>query len=114
MVEAILGRIHRDKIGVIVLDDLHWARPTGLAFIRGLLDALPATGILVILASRPSGRELLNALDPTVQLQLNPLPPSAAQKLARQLTAWEPVAAEAALRSKGNPLFVGAIRRLGR
>ena len=105
LVDAILGRIHRDKIGVIVLDDLHWARPTGLAFIRGLLDALPATGILVILASRPSGRELLNALDPTVQLQLNPLPPSAAQKLARQLTAWEPVAAEAALRSKGNPLF---------
>ena len=106
LVEAVMDRIHRDKIGVLVLDDLHWAGPPGLAFVRGLLAALPATGILVILASRPSGRELLYALNPAVQLQLNALPASAAKKLARQLIGGDAVATAAALRSKGNSLFV--------
>lgn len=105
LLDAVMGRIHRDKIGVVVLDDLHWAGPTGLAFVRGFLAALPATGILVILASRPSGRDLLRSLNPTVELQLEPLPAAAARELARQLIGRE-AATTAALRSKGNPLFV--------
>jgi hypothetical protein len=106
LIQAVMGRIHRDKIGVIVLDDLHWAGPAGLAFVRSILAALPATGILVILASRPSGRGLLYALKPTVELKLNPLPASATKELARRLIGGEAVATTAALRSKGNPLFV--------
>jgi hypothetical protein len=106
LVQAVMGRIHRDKIGVIVLDDLHWAGPAGLAFVRSILVALPATGILVIFASRPSGRELLYALKPTAELKLNPLPASAAKELARRLIGEEAVATTAALRSKGSPLFV--------
>jgi AAA ATPase domain len=106
LVEAVVGRVHRDNIEVLILDDLHWAGPGGLEFVRRLLAALPTTGVLTILASRPSGRELLHALQPTVELKLRPLPASTTGKLARRLTASESVAAAAALRSKGNPLFV--------
>ncbi len=106
LVEAVVGRIRRDRIEVLVLDDLHWAGPAGLEFVRRLLAALPAAGILVILASRPSGRELLHTLHPTAELKLNPLSTFAAQELARRLIGAEAVATTAALRSKGNPLFV--------
>jgi hypothetical protein len=106
LVEVVVSRIYREKIKVLVLDDLHWAGPSGLAFVRQLLAALPATGMLIILASRPSGRELLHTLQPTVELKLNPLPWPAAKKLARQLTQSEAVATAAALWCRGNPLFV--------
>jgi hypothetical protein len=106
LVEAVVSRIHRDKIEVLVLDDLHWAGPSGLVFVRQLLAALPATGMLIILVSRPSGLESLQTLRPTAELKLNPLPGPAAKKLARRLTQSESVATAAALWCRGNPLFV--------
>jgi hypothetical protein len=106
LVEAAVGRIHREKIEVLILDDLHWAEPEGLKFLQTLLAAVPATRMLIVLAARPSGREQLHALKPDVELKLKPLPAPAAEELARRLAASGPVATAAALRSKGNPLFV--------
>lgn len=106
LVEAVTARIRRENVKVVVLDDLHWAGPAGLAFIRALIVALPESVMLTILASRPVGRELVQELSPTVELNLAPLPPPIADELARRLVVSEKVASAAAQRSGGNPLFV--------
>jgi hypothetical protein len=106
LVQAVVGRIHRDKIVSLVLDDIHWAAPEGLAFVHKLLDALSTSTIFVILASRPSGYERLRMLQPTAELKLKPLPPSGTRELAGRLIESNAVATIAAGRSKGNPLFV--------
>lgn len=106
LVEAVAARVRRDQIDVLVLDDLHWAGPDGFAFIHRLLIALPPTGMLIILASRPSGRQWLDPLQPTRELSLKPLPKPATAELARRLMASEAGAAAVTRRSKGNPLFV--------
>ncbi len=105
-VEAVVSRIRREKIGVLVLDDLHWAEPEGLDFLQSLLAAVPQTGMLIVLAARPSGREQLHALRPDIEPKLNRLPSPAAEELARRLGASGSVATAAALRSRGNPLFL--------
>ena len=106
LVDAVVGRVHRDKIKVVVLDDLHWADAGGLEFLHALVAALLPIGIFVMLAARPSGRKQLQALQPNFELKLSPLPKPAVEELARRLGAPEPVAVAAALRSRGNPLFV--------
>lgn len=106
LIDAVVGRVHRDKIEALILDDLHWAGPNGLAFVYRLLTKLPSTGMLIILVSRPNGRQWLDLLLPTRELRVSPLPRPAAEELARRLAESPAVAAAAALRSKGNPLFV--------
>ena len=74
--------------------------------VRSLLDAVSQQKIFVLLSSRPSGRSVLDALAPAAELAMRPLPTPAATELARQIIGTEAVAAIAAERSKGNPLFV--------
>ena len=106
LLDAVVGRVRREQIEVLILDDLHWADSEGLKFLHDLLAALPPRGTLIVLAARPSGREQLRALKPDTELALGPLPASATAELAQQLVGSQPVAAAAALRSKANPLFV--------
>lgn len=106
LVKAVVARVHRDNVQALVLDDLHWADGGGLEFLQALAAALPPIGMFVILIARPSGRKQLGALQPNRELKLSPLPRPAMEELGRRLKASEPVAAAAALRSKGNPLFV--------
>jgi AAA ATPase domain len=106
LVDAVSARIRQDEIHVLVLDDFHWADESGRAFVRQLIKALSNTETLIILASRPSGEAFVATLQPTVSLRLKPLATSAAASLARRLIASKPVAAAAARRSRGSPLFV--------
>lgn len=106
LVHAVLDRIRQDNVKVLILDDLHWADMRSLQFLRDLLAALSPRQTFVILAARPSGREQLKTLQPTVEIRLGPLPLRAIEALARRLTRTEPVAVAAVRRSKGNPLFV--------
>jgi AAA ATPase domain len=106
LVEAVLSRVRRDNIDLLVLDDLHWADAGGLEFLQKLVTALEPIGPLVILAARPSGRKQLEALQPLFELELSPLPKPAMEEFALRLGASGPVAVAAALRSRGNPLFV--------
>jgi hypothetical protein len=91
---------------VLILDDLHFADADGAGFVRLLVDALPRQGIFVLLLSRPSGRPVLSSLAPDDQLSLKTLSPANAHELAREMIGSERIAAVAADRSKGNPLFV--------
>jgi hypothetical protein len=106
LVDATLERIHRDKISMLIMDDLHWAGFDGVSFIRRLLASLPKSLRLIILASRPSGQQAIDRLQPDRELKLNPLPLSTAEDLAYRLTTSEAVAIAAASQSNGNPLFV--------
>jgi AAA domain len=104
LVQAVVDRIRREKIDLLVLDDIHWAGAEGLAFVHDLIDVHATT--FVILASRPSGQQALHALRPAVELTLKPLRGSRAEELAMGLIKSRAVAAVAAVRSKGNPLFI--------
>lgn len=106
LVDAVVSRVHNDKIKVLVLDDIHWADAGGLEFLRALLAALTPMGMFVVLAARPSGRRRLQALQPKFELKLSPLPRLVTEELARRLDASGPAAVAAVLRSRGNPLFV--------
>lgn len=106
LVKAIVERIHRDKIEVLVLDDLHWADVEDMEFLQALVAALPPIGMLIFLVTRPSGRKQLKGLQPQSELKLSPLPKPATEELAARLGAPGSVAAAATLRSRGNPLFV--------
>lgn len=106
LVEGIVHRVHRENIRLLVFDDIHWAEAAGVEFLRTLLAALPATGMLLILAARPSGRQQLRALEPDSELRLRPLHQRSVEELARRLANSESIATAAARRSKGNPLFV--------
>jgi hypothetical protein len=105
LLEAVLHRVRTETIQVLVIDDLHWADWSGVEFARQLLANLPP-GMLVLLVARPGGRDQLRALKPDIQLRLSPLPPPAAEELGWRLAGSDPIAAAAAVRSKGNPLFV--------
>jgi hypothetical protein len=106
LIKAIADRVRRDKIHVMVLDDLHWAGHEGAAFIQRLLNALTNVPVLVILASRPSGQALVRALNPTATLTMRPLAPAAVGEIAFRLIGVGAVATLAARHSKGNPLFI--------
>jgi hypothetical protein len=103
--QAVVDRISREKVDLLVLDDVHWAGAEELAFVHDLIAAVHAT-TFVILASRPSGRQALHTLQPAAELTLEPLRASRAQELATRLIKSEAVAAVAAVRSKGNSLFI--------
>ncbi|MGN6098513.1 MAG: AAA family ATPase [Bosea sp. (in: a-proteobacteria)] len=106
LVAAVMQRLGRDRIGALVLDDIHWAGDGGQDFVRRLLVALAREPVFFILASRPQGRHLLEALQPDVTLDLKPLARVDLMRLARELSQMQVVATEAVKRSKGNPLFV--------
>jgi hypothetical protein len=106
LIEAVVGRVRHENVKTLVLDDLHWAGPSGINFLRQLIAALSPSNVLVVLAARPSGRHVIDALAPTIQLTLEPLPAPAVKELARRLTSSAAVASAAALRSHGNPLFI--------
>lgn len=106
MVKAIARRVCRDQIDVVVIDDIHWADKEGMAFLHQLLAAVAKSVMLIILASRPTGRTRVRALHPIRAIVLRPLAGSTVRALAGRLIASKAAARAAASRSKGNPLFV--------
>jgi hypothetical protein len=106
LIEAIVARLRRERVKALVFDDLHWAGPGGIDFLRQLIATLTPAHVLVILATRPSGRDLAERLAPTFELTLYPLPVSAVKELAGGLASSATVANAAARRSHGNPLFI--------
>jgi hypothetical protein len=78
--EALLGsvvaRVQDEAIQVLVADDLHWADTEGIRFVRGLLEAISQQRMFAVLSSRPSSRPMLEALEPTAEIAMRPLPMS--------------------------------------
>ncbi|TAK86242.1 MAG: hypothetical protein EPO20_07910 [Betaproteobacteria bacterium] len=106
ILREVLANVSRKRVQVLVIDDIHFADAEGSAFLRRLMSRLPSRGVMALLASRPSGRALVESLAPTALIALKPLSPRAGRRLARQGIGSQSIAAEAARRSKGNPLFI--------
>jgi hypothetical protein len=106
LVAQVQDRIRRERVGILILDDLHWADEAACEFLTRLVASLPVRGMLLFLCSRPSGRCLARRLGCATEIRLRPLAAVDVDKLASRLGSASGVAALAARLSRGNPLFV--------
>src|SRR5260370_15364371 len=100
---------------VIVFEDLHWAEPTLIEFVRYLIEDEADTPLLVVASARPelvdSTPELLLERERRTAIQLEPLSGDVGRALLVELLGSEALAdtaaAEAILKSTGgNPRFL--------
>lgn len=93
---------------VAVLDDIQWLDGASLALIAGIAPALSETRALLVVANRPEFLAPWANATSHVQVRLQPLAPDGAAALVAHVGGDlpEPVAAEIALRSGGNPAYM--------
>ncbi|HVL33734.1 MAG TPA: AAA family ATPase, partial [Actinomycetota bacterium] len=103
---------------LLILDDLQWADPTTLAFLRTAAARLSFVALAIVLSMRPAPRDrtLGAALSQlanvgAVDVPLGPLDEDAVTALVRDATGAEPDArlSRFVARAEGNPLYVGEI-----
>jgi serine/threonine protein kinase len=104
-----LHRLARNQLLVLFLDDMQWAGTNTLRLLTDLMREPAPPSLLLILSTRPEGRDHLHRIMPAAEpLQLDALSDESAQELARHLLKPEMaglaprIAAEAA----GNPFFI--------
>ncbi|MCC6554194.1 MAG: protein kinase, partial [Polyangiaceae bacterium] len=116
VIRKTLERIGRDRPVLLWLDDLHYASPTTFEGLLTIHRESPNLGLLVVATVRTEAVETDPAAAGRVEellasyggerLDVAPLNPAQTQALLREtLPLEEGAATEAALRSKGNPLF---------
>ena len=101
-----LRQIQHSGIQVLVIDDLHWADQDAWWFLHQFLPRVPASGVLVVLATRPSAQPEVQALSPHLVIQLSAFPQADLDTLAQRLSTSPRVATRATMLAQGNPLFV--------
>jgi AAA ATPase domain len=106
LVERVVARLRKERVDVLVLDDLHWADDASCDFLQALLKARPTTGLLTLICARPGADAAVARLQPNMTLRLQPLPPEDTSELAQRLGATPPLVAAAAHEARGNPLYV--------
>lgn len=107
-----LGAIARERPVVLWVEDLHWAEP----HLVGILDRLASrseTRVLVLGTARPEflGSAALRPSDDLVHVELGPLSPDDALRLARSAST---VVERTVERAEGNPLFIIELARARR
>ncbi|WP_328520547.1 ATP-binding protein [Kribbella sp. NBC_00359] len=107
---ALLDSFAADGPAVIAFDDLHWADPSTAELVQRLVSRDPKSGMLFVLANRPSAEPVVSGA-PTIRL--GPLAPGEVQSLIRSVVPELPPAVHAAVVSKsdGVPLFVTEVAR---
>ncbi len=95
---------------LIVLDDLHWADPASLAVIEELLAIVPELPVALLVTYRSSWSHGWEGRSAYEQINLRPLRPDDARRMAAELATGAPMADEVTEqvleRSGGNPLFL--------
>ncbi len=114
VVRRLLERLASERPLLLWLDDLQWA-PDTLRFLRGFLGRSAAPVLVVgtiqeeALADSPESAERLDALERET-IQLGPLSEEDHLRLVRHMLRLAPeLAREVALKTQGNPLFVGQL-----
>jgi class 3 adenylate cyclase/tetratricopeptide (TPR) repeat protein len=110
---------------ILVCEDVHWADPSSVGLMSGLLERAPATPVLLLLVMRPeretNGWELLAAArrvlaESLTELHLRPLPEEDSRALVANLLEIESLPDD--LRQKvldkaeGNPFFLEEVVRM--
>jgi class 3 adenylate cyclase/tetratricopeptide (TPR) repeat protein len=115
---AVVGRVVRsagEKIGVIIVDDLHWLDEPSADFIETLIDAVEGTHILLVLNFRPPYRARWMGRQHYRELSLSELARSDIRKVVRDLVGDDPgldvICTHVVDRSGGNPFFAEELVR---
>lgn len=114
-VVTLLGRLAARQPLALVIEDLHWADPSTIAWLNASLDALAAAGCLVLLTYRPGFAPPWRPHSHLTELTLGSLGPKQAERIVADL-AGDTVVSEAIRRriverADGVPLFVEELAR---
>ena len=109
-IRRLLLRESQRRALCLIIEDLHWIDPEALAVIDSLVQALPHARILLVVTSRPEGKQTWSSKPYYAQLAIHPLAHGMAAELLRDLLGES--AGVAALsaglidRTEGNPFFL--------
>jgi predicted ATPase len=94
---------------LLVLEDLHWIDAETQAWLDGLVDALPAARILLLVTYRPQYQHAWGSRTCYTQLRVDPLPRQGAEELLQALLGADPALASPRTmliqQRDGNPFF---------
>ena len=103
------------EASVILVEDLHWIDAASAAFLETLVDAIPASGGLVLANFRPEYRAPWMTGSSYRQLPLVPMPAESLQDLLTELlgddASLDGLADLIAVRTGGNPFYVEEVVR---
>ena len=111
MTEALLAAAVGPGGLLLVVEDCHWAHHVATSYLLHLADAAARHPLVILLSERPCEESLGPRLAargraPLVRLSLAPLPPAAAERLAREVGAGERRIERALALAGGHPLFL--------
>jgi predicted ATPase len=100
----------------VVWEDLHWADPTTLEFIRLLIEQAPTTRMLVLATFRPEFQPPWSGRSHITQLTLTRLSPRQVETMVEKVTGGKTLPAEVVrqilLKTDGVPLFVEELTKM--
>jgi class 3 adenylate cyclase/tetratricopeptide (TPR) repeat protein len=109
-ITTVLAELAAARPVVLVLDDLHWARPSLLEALRRISDGVSADRLLLLCSGRPEPEWPRRLGTDATGLRLAPLPRGDASLLAARLMTAAGVrtarSAEVVDRAEGNPLYI--------
>lgn len=112
---ALLGRLAAQQPVALVIEDLHWADPSTIAWLDASLDALTATGCLTLLTYRPSFTPTWRPRSRLTSLNLGPLNAGQIERMVDALLGDTMAPAELRRRvierADGVPLFAEELAR---
>ena len=95
---------------LLILEDLHWIDAETQAWLDGLVDALPAARLLLLVTYRPEYQHAWGNRTNYTQLRVDPLPREGAEDLLQALLGADPELASLREllieRTEGNPFFL--------
>jgi predicted ATPase len=119
-VRRLLEELAGDATTVLLVEDVHWAEPTLLDLLDGLVDWMRDSPLLVVCTARPDiyeRREGWGGRPGATTLSLRPLARADVDRLIENLINHPTLDDEAKQRiaaaAEGNPLFVNEMLRLG-
>jgi predicted ATPase len=95
---------------LLIFEDLHWIDAETQAWLDGLVDALPAAHLLLLVTYRPEYQHAWGSRTNYTQLRVDPLPRKGAEDLLQALLGADPALAWLRNllieRTEGNPFFL--------
>jgi class 3 adenylate cyclase/predicted ATPase len=112
---GVLFRVSAERPVVVVIEDLHWADPSTLDFLRLLLERAPAARLLVLLTHRPTFRPPEAAQPGTRRIVLDRLVDQDVDTMITNIAGERRLSREArryvAEKSDGVPIFIEEMTR---